>query len=280
MRRLLDRPWHFTNLGYLVKCGRPGNLGKNCLINLPMKLVNRWLYFLGAIYDISKSYDVAFYIAGAVCTLCCCIMFLIPLTMPESGEEVVACEKCDDIEKKASQEKDTFANRILENGRSDDSAYVSDQPLDIVLRPRPQSSYLSPYRGEELVASPSTLSIRRSFSRSTASLAHRYLEPIAKKAKSSEFGSMVSIPIIPNSGAYRSLQQIPVLTASVDLRNANQHTSSQNVNNARQERRVPVDIPTIVIGDNSPGDGLHNSTEDINEYDNLISHIPGKETSL
>ncbi len=157
--------------------------------------------FTGFIYDISKSYDVAFYIAGAVCTLCCCIMFLIPLYMPETGEEVVEY-----IDKGVLEENGSVQNGKLANERSDDSAYISDQPSAIVLRPRPQSSYLSPYRDQDLVVSPSTLSIRHSLSRSTASLAHRYLEPMAKKAKSSEFGSMISIPIIPNSGAYRSLQ--------------------------------------------------------------------------
>ena len=237
---------------------------------------NNYIYFTGFIYDISKSYDVAFYIAGAVCTLCCCIMFLIPLYMPETGEEVVEY-----IDKGVLEENGSVQNGKLANERSDDSAYISDQPSAIVLRPRPQSSYLSPYRDQDLVVSPSTLSIRHSLSRSTASLAHRYLEPMAKKAKSSEFGSMISIPIIPNSGAYRSLQRIPVTTASVDLHHTNHDTSTPSLNNAPQEHRVPpMDIPTIVVGDDLPDESFHNSSENINENINLISKLPGKETKL
>ena len=224
---------------------------------------------------------MAFYIAGAVCTLCCCIMFLIPIYMPETGEEVVEYVKSDDIEKKALGENGSVQNGKLANEGSDDSAYVSYQPSTIVLRPRPQSSYLSPYRDHDLVVSPSTLSIRHSLSRSTASLAHRYLEPIAKKAKSSEFGSMVSIPIIPNSGAYRSLQGIPVTSASSDLPHANHETSTPSLNIAPQERRVPsMNIPTIVVGGDLPDESFQSSTENINEKINLISKLPGKETNL
>jgi hypothetical protein len=208
-------------------------------------------------------------------------MFLIPLYMPEAGEEVIDFVKPDDIEKKALEGNGSVQNGKLGNGRSDDSAYVSGQHSAIVLRPRPQSSYLSPYRDQNLVVSPSTLSIRHSLSRSTASLAHRYFEPIAKKAKSSEFGSMVSIPIIPNSGAYRSLQQIPLTTASVDLHHTNHDTSMPSVNNAPQEYRVPpMEIPSIVIGDDLQDENFHSATENINENVNLISKLSGKEIDL
>jgi hypothetical protein len=203
-------------------------------------------------------------------------MFLIPLYMPETGEEVVEY----DIEKKALKENGSLQNGKLANERSDDSAYVSDQPSATVLRPRPQSSYLSPYRDHDLAVSPSTLSIRHSLSRSTASLAHRYLEPIAKKAKSSEFGSMVSIPIIPNSGAYRSLQRIPVTSASIDLHHTNHQTSTSGLNSAPQQRVPSMNIPTIVVGDDLPDESHHGSAENINENINLIAKLPGKETNL
>ena len=38
--------------------------------------------FLGFLYDISDSYQVAFYVAGAVPTLAACLMFGIPFLMP------------------------------------------------------------------------------------------------------------------------------------------------------------------------------------------------------
>lgn len=236
------------------------------------------MYFTGFIYDVSKSYDVAFYIAGAVCTVCCCIMFLIPIYMPEGGEDVVEYPENSDVENKLLKENVSVQNGKLDNGRSDDSAYVSGQPSAIVMRPRPQSSYLSPYRDDHLVVSASS---RHSLSRSTASLSHRHLEPITKKAKSSEFGSMVSIPIIPNSGTYRSLQKIPVTTASVDLHHhTNNNKSTESVNNARQESMVSLtDIPTIVIGDDLPDENFKNSSESINENVNLISDLPDKETN-
>ena len=201
--------------------------------------------------------------------------------MPEAGEDVVEYVENDDVENKLLKEKVSVQNGKLDNGRSDDSAYVSDQPSAIVMRPRPQSSYLSPYRDDHLVASPSTVLSRHSLSRSTASLSHRHLEPLTKKAKSSEFGSMVSIPIIPNSGTYRSLQKIPVTTASVDLHHTNHDKSTECVDNALQERRVPpTEIPTIVIGDDLPDENFKNSSERINENVNLISNLPDKQRNL
>ena len=208
--------------------------------------------------------------------------------MPETGEEVVEYLENGDVENKLLKETVSVQNGKLDNGRSDDSAYVSGQPSVIAMRPRPQSAYLSTYRDDHPVVSPSTLSSRHSLSRSTASLSHRHLEAITKKAKSSEFGSMVSIPIIPNSGTYRSLQQIPVPAASVDPHhtNHNKSTASVNkstasVNNMPQERRVPpTDIPTIVIGDDLPDENFKNSSESINENVNLISNLPGKDTNL
>ena len=199
--------------------------------------------------------------------------------MPETGEDAVDHAEHEVIEKKELDENGLVQPGKLDNGRSDDSAYVSYQPSDVILRPRPQSSYL-PCRDQNLLVSPSTLSIRRAFSKSTASLsANRYLEPIAKKAKSSEFGSMISIPIIPNSGTYRSLQQIPTTTGSVDLKEIN--TTTPNVNNLPQEHKLsPMNVPTIVIGDTFTDENFQTSSGNIDENINLISSLPGKETDL
>ena len=210
-------------------------------------------------------------------------MFLIPLNMPEREEAAEEYIEPEDItEKTTMKENGCVGNGKLDNERnSDDSAYVSNPPsASVVLRPRPRSSYLSPYRDQSLVVSPSTSSVHHSLSRSTASLAARYLGvPLTKKAKSSEFGSMTTIPIIPNTGAYRSLQQIPVPTTTVDVRHHNTDTPLLNTS-ATQHHQAPVDLPAIVTGDTSLAGSLQDSTEDINENYNLISNLPGKQTDL
>lgn len=45
------------------------------------------LFFSGFIYDASNSYQVAFYIAGAVPTAAACMMFGIPFLMPDREED-------------------------------------------------------------------------------------------------------------------------------------------------------------------------------------------------
>lgn len=41
------------------------------------------VFFSGIIYDLSNSYQIAFYVAGACSTLATCLLFLAPVLMPE-----------------------------------------------------------------------------------------------------------------------------------------------------------------------------------------------------
>ena len=41
------------------------------------------LLFSGVIYDLSNSYQIAFYVAGACSTLATCLLFLVPALMPK-----------------------------------------------------------------------------------------------------------------------------------------------------------------------------------------------------
>lgn len=41
------------------------------------------LLFSGVIYDLSNSYQIAFYVAGACSTLATCLLFLVPVLMPK-----------------------------------------------------------------------------------------------------------------------------------------------------------------------------------------------------
>ena len=62
--------------------------------------------FSGFIYDASNSYQVAFYIAGAVPTAAACMMFGIPFLMPEREED----KKCRVVlaEESGYNEKPTY----------------------------------------------------------------------------------------------------------------------------------------------------------------------------
>lgn len=41
------------------------------------------MFFAGVIYDLSSSYQIAFYVAGACSTLATCLLFLVPVLMPK-----------------------------------------------------------------------------------------------------------------------------------------------------------------------------------------------------
>lgn len=191
-------------------------------------------------------------------------MFLIPLYMPCQEvvvEYIVDDSLADDNEKlKMSGKPDNVPDGKLEQERrSDDSAYVSEQPSAALIssRPRPRSSYLSPSKGTNLVPSPSSLSVRGTLSRSTVSLTSKFLDGISKKARNSEFGSMNTIPIIPSSGTYKSLQQLPVKSPSVHF-NTSKPNDEENVADA-------ANIPMIVVsnGTHDLSNTQHNDQTDI-----------------
>lgn len=69
------------------------------------------LYLLGFIYDASNSYEVAFYVAGAVPIIAACMMFAIPFLMPKEEHadgknygkfEVIMDEKDQEFEDRSS----------------------------------------------------------------------------------------------------------------------------------------------------------------------------------
>lgn len=172
--------------------------------------------------------------------------------MPDQKEDIV--EYIDDSNNIGNSKlgSDKIENGNLENGKlgkekqSDDFANESEQPSSALLvRSRPQSAHLSPYRETNLVSSPSSLSVRDSLSQSTVSLAAKYFGGISKKARNSEFGSMSTIPIIPTSGTYKSLQQIPARCLSINL-------LAPERNPAIQENNVgPSNIPEVTVSDSS-----------------------------
>lgn len=176
-------------------------------------------------------------------------MFLIPLYLPEVEEEVVDCVKADKVENEPEVNAHTNYG-MLGNGISDDSAY--DSQSSIVLHTRPESSELSKSQA-----------------------------PTTTQAMSSEFGSTVSIPIIPNPGAYETLQQIPLTTTKVDLDRENHDKNANSLNNVLEEHTVQnTNMPTTLNDNHTTEESCQNCTENSNENDYSISLIPGKETTI
>lgn len=133
-------------------------------------------YFSGFIYDASNSYQVAFYIAGAVPTAAACMMFGIPFLMPYREED----KKCKVIlmEESGFDEKPTYydekrAIAEKEQQRYRDNNYYPGIPDVIIEEPesegdfRPASFYSVASNG---VSSLSVNNKRKSIGRSTNSI--------------------------------------------------------------------------------------------------------------
>ena len=57
-------------------------LGRGMFYSFALSNTFYLVCFAGVIYDVSKSYQIAFYAAGASATLATCILFLVPVLMP------------------------------------------------------------------------------------------------------------------------------------------------------------------------------------------------------
>ena len=105
-------------------------------------------FLAGVIYDLSQSYQIAFYVAGACSTLATCMLFLVPALMPP--EEI--CEEGPDrVETVCSKESE---KPLMDRIRSPDSSNPttstkaslgSCQKLNSTMYLAPNQSYLDRY---------------------------------------------------------------------------------------------------------------------------------------
>ncbi|KAJ7328161.1 hypothetical protein OS493_025574 [Desmophyllum pertusum] len=103
----------------------------------------------GMIYDLSQSYQIAFYVAGACSTVATCLLFLVPALMPQ--------DTCDDGRGRAETVHSGTSDKPLLDGiRSPDSSIPttstkaslgSCQKLNSNMRLAPSQSYLDRYWG-------------------------------------------------------------------------------------------------------------------------------------
>lgn len=101
------------------------------------------------IYDLSQSYQIAFYVAGACSTVATCLLFLVPALMPQ--------DTCDDERGRAETVHSGTSDKPLLDGiRSPDSSIPttstkaslgSCQELNSNMRLAPSQSYLDRYWG-------------------------------------------------------------------------------------------------------------------------------------
>ena len=123
-------------------------------------------YLSGFLYSISDSYQVAFYVAGAVPTLAACLMFAIPFLMPPP--EHIYWKR-----------QDTITKREQSDGR--------------LLSPEPGTS-----SGKPPSRPPVTRNVPRiALSQSVNSL-HKYFD-MPKRVSMAEIGSVTSLAIIPRN---------------------------------------------------------------------------------
>ena len=101
------------------------------------------------IYDLSQSYQIAFYVAGACSTVATCLLFLVPALMPQ--------DTCGDGRGRAETvHSGTSDKPLLDGTRSPDSSIPttstkaslgSCQKLNSNMRLAPSQSYLDRYWG-------------------------------------------------------------------------------------------------------------------------------------
>lgn len=102
----------------------------------------------GVIYDLSQSYQIAFYVAGACSTLATCLLFLVPAFMPQ--------ELCEDRRGRAETvySKDSekpLMDRVCSPDSSNPTTSTkaslggSCQKVNSTLRLAPSQSYLDRY---------------------------------------------------------------------------------------------------------------------------------------
>ena len=127
------------------------------------------LFLPGFLYSISNSYQVAFYVAGAVPTLAACLMFAIPFLLPPP----------DHIYWKR---QDTITKREQSDGR---------------LLPSEASTSKRPSRP------PVTRNVPRIAQSQSVNSLHRYFD-MPKRVSMAEIGSVTSLAIIPR-GSVSSL---------------------------------------------------------------------------
>jgi len=106
------------------------------------------LFFAGVIYDLSNSYQIAFYVAGACSTLATCLLFLVPVLMPKDNYNY-GRGRAETVPFEDSDEK-----RPLDGIRSPDSSVPttstkaslgSCQKLNSNMHLAPSRSYLDRY---------------------------------------------------------------------------------------------------------------------------------------
>jgi len=188
--------------------------------------------FVGLIYRYTMSYQVAFYISGAVPTAAACLMFGIPFLMPDRQED----KKCRVViaEESGFDKKPTYFDEKLafaEMEKQGNSGYYPGVPDVIIEEPeddpgRPVSFYSMESNGhlstlsinnnrntlgvstnsistvrETCLVSVDTINVRRSrilqlkgeLSSSVFSLVRRYMD-MPKEVAASECGSIACIP--------------------------------------------------------------------------------------
>jgi len=166
--------------------------------------------FAGFLYDISNSYQAAFYVAGAVPIFSCCLMFLIPFLMPENqGIHEHNAEVLKEKEMLEYQLDSAYSSATLdEDGQG---TIVRLQPDSIsqirvcVYPPAedtPQGAF-GGVRETHLLSgdagATSSLSRFRGLSASVMSLVQKYHEGIPKTVLSTDISSMHSVPGIPDN---------------------------------------------------------------------------------
>lgn len=106
------------------------------------------MFFSGVIYDLSNSYQIAFYVAGACSTLATCLLFLVPVLMPKDTYDD-GRGRAETVHSGGSGEKP-----LLDGIRSPDSSVPttstkaslgSCQKLNSNMHLAPSQSYLSRY---------------------------------------------------------------------------------------------------------------------------------------
>ena len=70
---------------------------------------NKFYFFLGVLYSASGSYESSFFTIGAVMAVSCCLMFLIPFSLPNHPEvSIVIDDEMSDSSAKLSDKKDSW----------------------------------------------------------------------------------------------------------------------------------------------------------------------------